>query len=323
MVHLLFRTFRRVMSTNPTSNFITLPNRPIVKPNGEIAQGPLKLHYWEWKGRQPTIVFCHAAAFHGRCYDPIISEALHGHHVVAIEFRGHGRSQQHPPPYRLKWYSEDVLEFILSLNIPANNLIGLGHSMGGYTLTYAAAIASKRLFRSLLLLDPAIVPRSFSGYSDKKNEEMDSILRRKSQWSSIEEMFSRFEKREPFSRWPKETLRKFCTYALDENFRMRLSPEGEYTLYESSFNTEANVFPLIEQSRFIQEIPVYIVRSSLPFQVLQYHTSPADPNLVKSLKKGHDMQLKGVDHFFPMEHPHLAIDFVKDGMKKTLTDAET
>src|SRR5579871_4845339 len=144
------------MSSNPTSHFIALPDRTIVQENGEIGRGPLKLHYWEWKGHEPTILLCHGVSFHGRCYDHIINEALRNFHVIALDFRGHGRSQQHPPPYRFQWIGEDVLQFIETLNLPKDNLIGIGHSIGGYALTWAAAKASRRLFQSLLLLDPVI-----------------------------------------------------------------------------------------------------------------------------------------------------------------------
>ena len=112
------------MVTSVASRFIKLPNRPIVQSNGQTVQDSLELHYWEWKGRQPTILFCHAASFHGRCYDRIIEEALQGFHVIALDFRGHGRSQQHPPPYRFRWFGEDVLQFIETLELPTDNLVG-------------------------------------------------------------------------------------------------------------------------------------------------------------------------------------------------------
>ncbi|CAF1359772.1 unnamed protein product [Rotaria sp. Silwood1] len=149
------------MSSSPTSHFIIIPNRPIVQKSGKIInQGPLKLHYWEWKGHEPTILFCHGASFHGRCYDRIISEALHDFHVIALDLRGHGQSQIHPPPYHIRWHGEDVLQFIETLNLNKDNLIGIGHSVGGYALTCAAAIAPRRLFQALLLFDPVIYPPS-------------------------------------------------------------------------------------------------------------------------------------------------------------------
>jgi pimeloyl-ACP methyl ester carboxylesterase len=306
------------MSSNPTSNFVILPNRPIVQENGEITQGPIKIHYWEWKGHLPIILFCHAASFHGRSYDHIINDALHGFHVIALDYRGHGRSQQHPPPYHFRWFGEDVLQFIEILNLPTNNLIGIGHSMGGYVLICAAAIALKRLFRSLLLFDPAVFSPSYYGIHDKRLDALEYIRRRKNQWSSIEDMISRLEKREPFSRWPKHIIRNYCTYALDENYKLILTPEAEHSMYVSSFRTDSSVYSLIEQSKFIQDITVNIIRTPIPFSIGQFDTSPTSPDLLNWFKKGRDTQLENFKHFFPMEQPQLMIDFINQHMKEDL-----
>jgi pimeloyl-ACP methyl ester carboxylesterase len=307
----LSRIFRRMMSSNPTSHFITLPNRPIVQENGDTVQGPLKLHYWEWKGHQPTILFCHAASFHSRCYDRIINEALHGFHVIALDFRGHGRSQQHPPPYRFRWFGEDVLQLIETLNLPTDNLIGIGHSVGGYALTLAAAKASRRLFQSLLLLDPVIFRPSLYLNADD-TFDLDHIRRRKNQWSSVEEMISRLEKRELFSRWPEDVLRNYCTYALDENYKLSCAPDGEASIYISGIQSDSKIHQLIEKSKFINDIPIHIVRTAIPLTLGDLNASPTDPDLVKLLKKGRDTQMKEGTHLFPMEQPQLAIELVKE-----------
>ena len=306
------------MAVDPSSHFVNLPDRPIVQSNGQTVQDSLKLHYWEWKGRQPTILFCHAASFHGRCYDRIIEEALQGFHVIALDFRGHGRSQQHPPPYHVRWLGEDVSQFIETLELPTDNLIGIGHSMGGYALTYAAAIAPTRLFRSLLLLDPSIVFPSYYGIGDQEHELLEPFRHRKSWWFSVDEMISRLVKREPFSRWPSDTLRSYCTYALDENNKLTCSPDVEHSLYHSHLQTESNIYPLIEQSKFIHEIPIHLVRTSIPFRVGQLDSSPTSPDLINWFKKGRDTQISDATHLFPMEQPQLAVGFIKDMIKQHL-----
>lgn len=313
---LISRIFRRTMSTAPTSHYISLPDRPIVQENGEVCQGPLKLHYWQWQGRQPTILFCHAASFHSRCYDRIINEALKGYRVIALDFRGHGRSQQHPPPYRFRWIGEDVLSFIQHLDLSKERLIGIGHSFGAYALTLAAAQASHRLFESLLLLDPVIVVPEIYGSLDDASQVTDNVARRKNQWASTEEMIARLQTRAPFSRWPNDVLRNYCTYALDENHRLCCSPEGEASIYRSGIHAETNIYPLIEQSKYIQEIPIHIVRSSIPLTDGGLEASPTNPALVKWFKKGRDLQLKDGDHLFPMEKPELVVQLVKDLMKE-------
>jgi pimeloyl-ACP methyl ester carboxylesterase len=299
------------MSIGPTSHFINLPNRTIVQSNGETIQDSLKLHYWEWKGHQPTILFCHGASFHGRCHDSIINEALHGFHVIALDFRGHGRSQQHPPPYTFRWFAEDVLQFIETLNLPKNNLIGIGHSVGGYALVWAAAKASRRLFQSLLVLDPVIASPDSYKESNSGSINFDYILRRKNQWKSVEDMISRLEKRGMFSKWPKDVLRDYCTYALDENYKLVCAPAGEATIYQSSSKPEANPYPLIEKSKFINDIPIRIVRASTIDSIDPFETSTTYPDLVKWFKKGRDTQLENSTHLFPMEKPQIAIDLVK------------
>jgi pimeloyl-ACP methyl ester carboxylesterase len=306
------------MSTEPTSHFAILPNRPIVQDNGEIKQGPLRLHYWEWKGHEPTILFCHGCSFHSRCYDRIITEELHGYHVIAMDFRGHGRSQQHPPPYNVRWLAEDVLQFIETLNLRKDNLIGIAHSMGGHVLTHAAAIAPTRLFRSLLLIDPGVLPLPSYVNGDQRHPALEYILRRRNQWSSVEEMISRLEKREPYSRWLKDVLRNYCTYALDENYKLTCTADAEHSFYQSSLHPDSNLYSVIKQSKFIHDIPIHIVRTSLPFIIGTFDTSPTEPELVKWLKKGRETYMNNVTHLFPMEQPQLLSDIIKDMMKEHL-----
>ncbi|CAF4222545.1 unnamed protein product [Rotaria magnacalcarata] len=286
-----------MMSSNPTSHFVIIPNRPVVQEDGDIKQDRLKLHYWEWKGRQPTILFCHAASFHGRCYDRIINEALSGFHVIALDFRGHGRSQTHPPPYRFRWFGEDVLEFTETLNLSKNNLIGIGHSLVGYALTWAAAAASKQLFQSLLLLDPVILSPAMYQESENYSLISEFILQRRSQWSSIEDMMSRLEKRETFSQWPKDVLRNYCTYAVDENHKLVCAPDGEASIYQSSNQPDSDIYALIEKSKYISHITIHIVRSSTT--ILSWNAldiSPTEPELVKWFKTGRDTHFAAGDY---------------------------
>jgi pimeloyl-ACP methyl ester carboxylesterase len=183
-------------------------------------------------------------------------------------------------------------------------------------LAWAAAKASQRLFQSLLLLDPVIGYRSF--YENPAISEMfktDYVLRRKNQFSSIEDMISRLEQRPPFSRFPKDTLRDYCTYAVDENYKLVCAPDGEASIYKSSLQSDSNIYPLIEQSKFIHDIPTHIIRSSNT-NIGELDASLTAPDLVKCLKKGRDTQLGDSKHLFPMEQPDLTIDLIKEHLKE-------
>ena len=61
----------------------------------KIQLNGVELAYFERGARQadkPTLLFVHATGFHGRIWDRII-EAFPGYHSLALELRGHGRSE--------------------------------------------------------------------------------------------------------------------------------------------------------------------------------------------------------------------------------------
>lgn len=319
MIFAVGHIFRRMMSTSPASRFLTLPNSPIVLENGDIDSSSINVHYWEWQGHKPAVLFCHAASFHGRCYDRLITEALRGYHVIAIDFRGHGQSVKHPPPYQFRWFGEDLFKIIHALGLTDGKLIGIGHSVGGYALTWAAAKASTRLFHSLLLLDPVIFPPSFYQFSFGENVNTEQIARRKSQFTSIEDMISRMSTRGPFAQWPKDVLRDYCTHALDENFALQCAPVGEASIYQYGAHADNNIYPLIEKSAFINDIPIDVVRASLPFISGSLNESPTSPELATCFKKGRDILLKDARHLFPMENPQLAIETIRNFLKEHRT----
>jgi len=296
----------------PTSHFITLSNRPIVEKHGEISSGSLQLHYWEWKGHQQTILICHGGSLHSRCYDRIINEGLHGFHVISLDFRGHGQSQKHPLPYPFQWFGNDVFQFIERLDLSKNNLIGIGHSLGGHALTLAAAIAPKQLFQSLLLLDPGIYSSDVYSTENKFFKNSARTASRKDQWSSIEEMISYMEKPDRLSHWPKDILQNYCTYGVDENFKLQCSPELELYLYRASVESDSDIYQIIKNSNFIHHIPIHVIRAARPFINDKIPVTPTAPDLAQWFKKGRDTKLKDGNHTFPLEEPDIVIDFVKE-----------
>ena len=85
-------------------------------------------HHYTSKGEGPPVVLVHGLggtlhAWHG------VAEALSlHHHVVALDLRGHGRSETGKGSFSIKTWAQDVEALISSLELPAVTLIG--HSMG-------------------------------------------------------------------------------------------------------------------------------------------------------------------------------------------------
>src|SRR5262249_39634626 len=101
-----------------------------------------ELAVFDWPGVGTPVLFVHATGFHARCWDQVIRQ-LPGRHCLAVDVRGHGRSEKAPLPYDWLEMSVDLRELLQGLGIAG--ALGVGHSMGGF-LVAAAAGARPALF---------------------------------------------------------------------------------------------------------------------------------------------------------------------------------
>ncbi|MBW2372664.1 MAG: alpha/beta hydrolase [Deltaproteobacteria bacterium] len=123
----------------------------------------MELAYFEWRpelrGREAPILLVHATGFHARCWDPVIRR-LGERHVIAVDQRGHGRSQKIEITH-WKDLGQDLAAFVEALDL--RDVLGVGHSMGAHAMVDAAATRPGR-FRRLVLIDPVIAsPETYGG----------------------------------------------------------------------------------------------------------------------------------------------------------------
>jgi lipase len=99
-------------------------------------------------------VLCvHGISQHGAVFEDLAERlAKRGHLVVAVDLRGHGRSDRQPP-WDTDAQAEDLIETLDALRVERASL--LGHSFGGRLVARAATLLGERAER-LILLDPAL-----------------------------------------------------------------------------------------------------------------------------------------------------------------------
>lgn len=258
----------------------------------------LEIAVWEWPGSEPTVVLCHATGFHARCWDQI-GARLNGRHCIALDFRGHGHSSKPAPPYHWRPFGEELAKLTEVLSI--QGAVGVGHSMGGHSVTIAAA-HNPRAFSSLLLLDPVIFPEA--AYTGAR-EPLEFVLRRKNVWTSPDQMFERFQAKPPYQSWDRAVLRDYCDYALDGP-ALACPPQVEASIYAHSGEPDANIYAEIAAVN----VPVHVVRSSESYSYGRFDGSPTSPELAAHFQSGTDRLLPGVSHFIPMEAPALAAELI-------------
>lgn len=112
----------------------------------------LRLHYFDWGGdaTRRTFVLLHGGAAHAHWWDRVAPMlAAHGH-VVALDFRGHGRSQWATPPhYGPPAYVSDVRGLIDALG---TRVVLVGHSMGGVVAQWCALMLADAI-EALVIVD--------------------------------------------------------------------------------------------------------------------------------------------------------------------------
>lgn len=294
-----------------------------VKTAADAAAQPTLLHVpvdgltlaaFEWhacrRGQGPTLLLVHATSFHGRAWDRMIRH-LPPVHVVAIELRGHGRSDERAFQ---GWedFSRDLIRAVSVLDL--RDTVGVGHSMGGHALVAAAAAAQDRFLR-LMLIDPSM---SAPGtYLDRPppSGEPNPALGRKNRFDSPQAMFERLVQRVPYSTWDPQALRDYCEHGL------RPAPNGDGFVLACAPATEARVYdtvgrdPGIYASIRALDLPVTVVRaraldrSIKPFDTLG---SPTWPGLAAEFRRGTDLHLPDKTHLMPMEDPALVAGLVAD-----------
>jgi pimeloyl-ACP methyl ester carboxylesterase len=112
----------------------------------------VKLHYLDWGGDpdKHTFVLLHGGAAHVHWWDTVAPLLVPHGRVIALDFRGHGRSAwANPPHYGPQWYTRDVRGLIQHLG---TRVILVGHSMGGAVAQWVAT-EHPELLEALIVVD--------------------------------------------------------------------------------------------------------------------------------------------------------------------------
>ncbi|MFI8455146.1 alpha/beta fold hydrolase [Kitasatospora sp. NPDC085464] len=117
----------------------------------------------------PPLVLLHALGERASDWDVVLPALAPGHHVHALDLRGHGDSGR-PGAYGLPEMRDDVLAFLDALGLARVDLVG--HSMGGAVAYLLAQAAPQRVHRLVLEDIPALYPRPASALPDEPDEDV-------------------------------------------------------------------------------------------------------------------------------------------------------
>lgn len=272
------------------------------------------LAYFEWRadlrGREPTLLFAHATGFHGRVWDQVVAR-LPNRHIIALEQRGHGRSQT---TEITGWamFGRDAAAFAGALGL--TRIIGIGHSMGAHALVQAAAYESTRFLR-LVLLDPVILAPQVYHLPPAYPDGSHPAAGRMNRFDSAQAMIDRFKTRPPYTVFDAQVFRDYCNHALlpaadGQGFALACSPATEASIYMTA-RENAGIYASI---RALQ-IPVLVVRAKLPAAERtspDFSSSPTWPGLAAEFRQGREIYLADRTHLLAMENPGQIAEIIRN-----------
>jgi len=280
----------------------------------QVELADISLQVTEWPGNGDPVLLLHATGFHSRCWDEI-ARRLADTRMYAVDLRFHGGSESSG---EVNWQlmANDVEQLLQELDL--RNVVGVGHSIGGYLVARAAARRRER-FKHLVLIDPVIFPRQQYVDRYERPEGFDPArnpaLKRKNQWRDGEEMYQRFRDRPPFDRWQAQILRDYCEHALREvpgenELQLACDPLHEAAIYMSQKGNEI-IYDLLPRLT----LPITLLRAAPDKEnFYNFAASPTWPGLADALPNAREIYLPGMSHFIPMEDPDLVAGVIREAI---------
>ena len=275
--------------------------------SGSIEVNGVRLQTLDWGGAGDPIVILHATGFLGRIYAPIASALTRIGHVYSYDQRGHGDSGPAPDgQYDWQLTMEDLAGFVTAMGF--RGVRAFGHSAGA---TAIGSLACERpdLIARAVLAEPVIFESPNAPELGWRNPFIESTLKRRRLFDSVDAMFANFDNKPPFNTWNKSMLRDYCEFGTringDGKRELKCKPEIEARLYETSRDFDG-------LGR--------IVRAQVPLLVMFGERSDSlgvvlADSIASKLPHGRVEKIANTGHFTPMEKPadiaRMAIDFLK------------
>lgn len=255
----------------------------------------------DFGGAGPTLHFAHANAYPPGCYRQFMAALLPHYRVLAIEQRP---LWPHSDPQELNSWellADDLIRFFEQAGL--ENVIGVGHSLGGVATLYAA-VKRPSLFRKLILIEPVFLPPDYLKLAAANPDAayqmplVQGALRRRDRWSSRQDAFDRFRSKQVFARFSDEVLWDYVNHSTHED------GAGGFSLtYPRQWEAQIYAHPPLHVWEHIPRVtqPTLAIRAAESDTVM-----PAAWQLWQELQPGATfVEIPDCGHMLTMERPSL------------------
>jgi len=273
-------------------------------------------HYIDWGGAGPPAHFSHATGLCAGAYSPLMRLLKPRLEVIGMDDRGHGKTAVPADPANLKdWhvFVADLANFFESLKEP---VIAIGHSRGA-TVSLLLAIKRPELIRALVLIDPTILPFSWTWwwYLAKKTglarrvSIVATAAKRRYVWPDRRTMLESYREKAVFSGWQDGFLEAYVEAGTQEtadgNIRLCCKPAWESRCFAVCPHDMWRYIPRLKQPTLV----LYGAESDT-------FLAPAAKRFEAKVPAAAMVSVAKTGHFVPMEHPAETAETIIAFLKK-------
>ena len=231
------------------------------------------------------MLLLHSLAAHSHWWDGVAPRLEDSFHIVAVDFRGHGRSAHAAPPaYDFADYVGDVVTALDVLGWPAPIIVG--HSMGAYVGSTLATQLPERV-GALVIAD------MLTEWTEAMSERARVMAERPaSRFATRDEAVARFRLTPPETRAPSDVLRHLAEAALVER------RDGTF---EFAFDRHVFLHPPLDPWPFLPRIqcPALVVRGEHSIVMPR----DAGERVAAAVKRASFVELNDAWHHFVLDDP--------------------
>ncbi|MCS6984067.1 MAG: alpha/beta hydrolase [Leptospiraceae bacterium] len=261
---------------------------------GSFSFHGLKLVYYDNGLAGEPFLLTHANGYCAMAYQFYIQKLTErGVRVVALDFAGHGLSEGTLKFRNWNFYRDQVLALVEHLSL--QNIVGLGHSMGGAALMRAAAL-NPRKFRAIIALDPTLLFWMALIFMVFFRAPLAKAAGARRSYFPSREVLERFLRRTmPYRNFSPEALRGYLQFgfqAVGTGYRLSCSSELEAKNYMT-----VGTFSLCQYKRL--ETPVHFI---LP-QKSEVCPLRRAQKIAQKIPGSTVVSHQDFEHLFPFTHP--------------------
>lgn len=257
--------------------------------------------------REPDILFLHATGFNARTYRALLAPLGGRFHVVAVDLRGHGRTEL--PPRRFGYTSwrrhrDDVIK-LLDMHFSKKVTLA-GHSMGA---TVSLAIGGRRpdLADGLALIEPVVLPGAVYAFAELPGGPLMAqtfmplarkARKRRAHFASREEAATLLAQRGVFRTFPAESLSDYVGDGFveqGEGVRLACTPAYEAATFAAQ---RYDPWPAIQRAPG----PIVLLRAEHGSSM----SSAAAARFAALRPDARIAVVEGASHMLPIERPDRA-----------------